>query len=640
MPKIFIVKVAPLIRLPASKTQVFSYWSPEEVSVGSLVEIQFGFRMVRGIVVESNKAAGVVPKYLKKIQKVLEDYFLDEKQIIFAKHLAGYYIAALGLILKMMVPVRSKTRTEPPEKKVKRLAIPENREAREILRGRRQKYILIGPRAVRQKTNINLAKFAADQKRQYLYLASEILSASLAYEKMIKYFSGNIVLVHSGLSRGQFWDRWREIKDGRVKIIIATKVGVFLPFQNLEAIFIDEPLDISHKQWETNPRFAAPKAAEFLSLVHGARLIFSGAALPLTIQLGSRQKEAGLIKIANRDKIDLKVVNFFDERNNPNFPISDEFFESISQTLTRKKKTAILVNRRGYSNYTFCQKCQSVLRCPKCERALVYFEDSEKYCCLHCSFKADILSVCSNCGAGQFSHFGVGVDQVEKKLKRLFPGARILKVTRDLFRGARQIESIISRITAGQFDILLGTQLILKVAEIRKFDLAALPDFDHLEGVSDFGARESAYASSAQAMDLVGEKGQILVGTMRSQKESIEELFGSKAEKIYEKELRIRKKMNLPPFVKLIKIIYRNKNRKKCVSVAQKMFDLLNRLGNNEVEISEPYEPLAGKKRSYFYRNILLKIDAKKNIANLSIYSTLANLGKGWAIDVDPINTI
>jgi len=640
MPEIFIVKIAPLIRLPANKTQVFSYWSPEELTIGSLVEIQFGFRIIRGIVIESAKSAGEPPKYLKKIQRMLEESLIDTKQIIFAKYLAEYYIVSLGAILKLMVPARSKTRNEPVEKKEKRLPIPKNKEAREILYGRHQKYYLIGPRAIRQNINLGLAKFAADQKKQYLYLASEILSASLAYEKMRKYFLSDIVLIHSGLSRGQFWARWQEIKNRRAKIVIATRMGVFLPFQNLKAIFVDEALDISHKQWETSPRFAAPKAAEFLSLVHGAKLIFSAAVLPLAVQLRSGQKATGLIKIADRRNIDLKIVNLFAERNRPDFPITDEFLGYLSENLARGKKIAILVNRRGYSNYTFCQKCKSILRCPKCERALVYFEQVEKYCCLHCSFKADILSVCPNCGACQFSHFGVGVDQVEKKLKRLLPGARILKITRDLFRGTRQIQTIVSRLKAGDFDILLGTQLILKVGEILKFDLVALPDFDHLEGISDFGARESVYSLAAQAIDLVSEKGQILVGTFSAQKETVAEFFGPKAEKLREKELRIRKKMNLPPFVKLIKIFYRNKSRKKCAREAQKMFDLLKRLGNNEVEIIEPHEPLVGKKRGYFYRNILLKIDAKKNTQRFLMYPILATLGKDWGIDVDPINTI
>src|SRR4030042_2965879 len=252
------------------------------------------------------------------------------------------------------------------------------------------------------------------KNKQCLILVPEIFSAHGAYEKIRQKFSGEIALIHSRITKGQYYDSWEKIKDGKTKIVIATKQGIFLPFSKLGLIIIQDEQDISFKQWEAMPRYSAVRGAEFLADITCAKYIL-GSSLPSVESFHRAEtNEMEMIEVKNDNKSisGFEVVPFEKERGNPDFPISKILYSRLAEIVKNKKQAVVFVNRRGFSTRTIWENCKKVLKCPKCDRALIYSEERGQYRCLHCAHKMDLLSACPTCSGFQFSHRGIGTQTV------------------------------------------------------------------------------------------------------------------------------------------------------------------------------------------------------------------------------------
>lgn len=640
----YFVRIAPLVRLPIARTQVFSYFSREPIKIGSLVDIPFYNRLIEGIVIECQSDFPREGNFeIKPVKKVSAEEFLSEKQIELAKTISDFYISPLGIVLKSMVPKMSSRRKL--QKAVSKLTKIENKNqtAKEILLTKEKEIALTGRKKERDRAVFSLMKKTLQKKKQFLYLAPEIFSAVAFFENLKKYFPARkIALIHGSVSRGEIFDAWSRIKEGGSRIVVATKIGVFLPFSGLGTIVAEESGDISHKQWDMNPRYNAVAVARMLGKIHGAKIIFSNAAPSLDIWRGKKEKDIKVIETgADGAKLPkIKIANIFEEKNSADFPLGKELRQALESIIGRKEKALLVVNRRGFSSYSICRACKQVLRCPNCERALVYFEEKEQYSCLHCSHKADLLSACGACGACQFSHQGIGIQLVEKKVKRLFPSARVLRLDADVSKSRKGMKKILGHLTEGSFDILIGTQIALKIGSLQEFGLVAFPSFDDLGSIPDFNTRESSFAMLCQARSFAGNNASIIIQTTRPndflpvsfQKGNVAEFF--------EKELEERKKTNTPPFSRLVKIFYRAKDKKTAKDEALKTLHLLQAVSDSNIDISGPYEPFAAKKRGYYYENLLIKANPDADSRKISIFPVLGGLKKNWAVDIDPISTV
>lgn len=637
----FIIQVAPLIRLPLSKTQVFSYGHSDEIPPGSLVSIPFRFQIISGIVYGGKKIEYDQAKIkLKNVRSILEKSLLGRKQMQFAWRLAEYYIAPIGPILKAMLPQAAKPRKIKEREDGRKSRIIFQKEATKILSDNQKEIILAGSRRKRQEINLSLVKKMTASGGQCLYLASEIISVWSAYEKFKDFFpSESVALFYSGMPKGQYYEDWNKVRKGEIKLIISTKIGVFLPFKLLKLIIVDEEQDKSFKQWDKNPRYSAVKAGSMLTDIHSGTMVYSDSIPSLA---AIQKKKSRIMKIYNfplqkKRKSEIRIVSSYPEKDSSDFPLTQDIMQRISIILEQKKKILLMVARRGYSNFSVCKICKNVLKCPQCKRALVYFEGTGKYCCLHCSYKIDLLTACPACGACNFSHLGAGIDLVEKKIKRFFPSAQILKITRDMSKNENNRKIIMEKIKNSE--VILGTQIALKIGDLQEFELVGFVNFDDLAGYPDYNSNEISYSLLSQGLNLTTAKGTLLVQTFFPDSKLVKNFSLGHFEIFSEQELDMRKKMNYPPYSRLIKLIYREKSKSKTESETKKVFDLLQRLGNNNIEVSEPYEPLVSSKRGYFYKNLLLKTNPSQETRNLTVYSALKSLGKGWVIDVDPVNT-
>ncbi|MFA5925384.1 MAG: primosomal protein N' [Parcubacteria group bacterium] len=520
---------------------------------------------------------------------------------------------------------------------------PDITKAKGVFKPKKQETIaIIGGKNKRKEYVIKIIKKTLRSKKQCLILVPEIFHAFELSEQIRKIFPGEeISLIHSKVAKGKIYRDWKKIKNNDIKIIISTKVGVFLPFYGLGAVVAVEPQDVSHKQSEAMPRFNAVFAAEFLAKNHQAKMLFSGSILPITNYPDSEGRQPTVINF--RKKIaepKVEVVNLALEKKKADFPISEVLYQNLARSINSKKQSIVLVNRKGLSTFSKCQSCSQILKCPKCKKALVYFEEHEEYRCLHCSHKIDLLSSCPNCGGYQFSHYGIGIQMVEKKLKNFFPSVVVSRLDSDVMKSSKKYKRIKDDFESGKISILVGTQIAVRDITGKNLSLvgvAAVHDFFNLP---DFGTREAALSSLFQAKDLLDKDGTLVLQTFLPNDPVISYLGSEDQESFLENEMKFRKKMNYPPFKKIIKLVYRSDSKKNAVREAKKIFDDMMNGGDNNIEISEPYESMSSGKRGLFLINILIKIPPDKNLADFSIFPIVRGLKKGWAVDIDPVSII
>jgi len=461
--------------------------------------------------------------------------------------------------------------------------------------------------------------------------------------KLQEHFSNEeIALVHGKISKKQFFEFWKKIREREIKIVVATKIGVFLPFSDLGLVIVEEEQDISHKQWDASPRYNASKAAEILADLESAKMVFGNSSSSIETFWRAKKEKWQILSPQKNKKKDIKteIIDLYPEKKNSDFPISKTLYESISRSLEKKEKILLLAKRRGYSTFSICQNCKSILKCSRCDRPVVYFEDSHQYRCLHCSFRSDLFSFCPNCGGFRFSHLGIGTQLVERKIRRLFPSARIVRLDVDSVKSVKKYEEFRKKLESGKIDIVIGTQMALKLGGFFEFDLVGMVSAQEYFGFPDFNSTEQALANFRQAKNLVKENGRFLAQTFSPKEKIFDYLDQENYSKFHEDEVKLRKKLFYPPFSKLIKLSCRDNSKKKAEKEARKIFDLLEEAGDNRIEISDPYEPSAPKKRGYFYKNILIKVPRGKKLEKLPLRSIIGSLKKGWAVDVDPISTI
>jgi len=652
----FIIQVAPIIPLPVLRTQVFSYWHSENISPGTLVSAPFYFRDIQGIVIKSEPKApiGALGSKLKNIKSVIEANLLSENQIKLAQKIAEYYFAPLGSVLKLMVPKVVKQRDK--NKKVSKISKKPGKssdEAPEIINSKKNKFLLVGGGKKRDKINSDLIRECLKKNKQCLVLAPEIFFSHGVYEKLNAQFSEEIALIHSKITKGQYYSWWEKIKAGEIKIVIASKQGIFLPFSDLGLVIVQDEQDISFKQWESMPRYSGVRGAEFLADIASAKLVLESFAPSAETLHRAKNREIEIVKTkidkslpadATRQSLQagdfpkVEIASLEKEKKNPDFPISGMLYSRLAEIVKNKKQAVVFVNRRGFSTRTMCENCKKVLKCPKCDRALIYSEEQSQYRCLHCAYKMDLFSACPSCGGHQFSHRGIGTQTVEKKIKRLFPAARVVRLDADAAKSLEKYREVLQNFSAGKIDILVGTQSAIKGIYSENIELSAsISGRDFTDGI-EFNSRALSISRLFYMANLLNENGILAIQSFFGGNPIFDYLEKSELKKYFVRELAVRKRFSYPPFCKFVKISYRDKSERKAAVETKKAFDLLRATSNNEIEIVGPYAPSSLWKRGMYARNILLKFDSRKNIGDLSVRSVIGALRKGWSVDVDPVS--
>ena len=665
----YIIDVVPLTRIPMDKGPSFSYLYEKKITKGTLVSIPLFRRTLPGIVLESRTDFHRLGNIqLKKIESIIEENFLDKKQLELAKFLSEYYVSSLGIILKSFVPKRIKERKlkeKNIDKKISKNKIVLTKDQQFAINTivkkhskfkiQNSKFLLYGPSAS-GKTEVYIHSILEIQKespqKQFLILLPELTLTPQALERYSAHFNPEeIALLSSNLSKGRFYSHWQNIKTGQAKIIIGTRMAVFAPFQNLGLIIIDEEQDASFKQWDMNPRYDARKAGEKLSEIHSCPIVFGSATPRAEDYYHATRKNLLLLKLprledkkiptAKYQTPDTVLVDMKKERWEKRYsPISKKLESEIHFALKNQKQVILFVNRRGMSSFSVCEKCKTVLKCPKCDRALTYSKDGS-YHCLHCSFQTSIFPKCSKCQGMEFKNLGTGTEKVEKEIEKLFPGAKILRFDSGRKHSEISPEEVYQKFRDHEADILIGTEMIGKNWDLPDLSLVGIIEGDSLFTLPDYWTDEKGLSTLLQLKGRMSRPlsrfpGLFLLQTFRPENKLWKILENNDWESFCQKQLEQREVLKLPPFSRIVKLIFRDSDEEKSKKETSRVFSEIIKKDLKGIQILPPQKAFLDKIRGRFRRQIIIKI--LKNGPWEELEKILRKLPTGWIIDIDPIS--
>ena len=648
--KKFLISVAPLTRIALTRDQSFFYTFSRPLPIGTHVEIPIGKRKVDGIVTESTKDFPRESNFeIKRISVVVEEKFLTTQQLKLALFISEYYICPLGIVLKHFMPKRMSMRNKTIYKK----SVPQNislntaqqKVVSNIMRhaDHHQNFFL---HVLHQSDKISilfsLIREMQERRKnsQTLYLLPELLQTPYFTKFFQSFFNPEeIAIVHSKLPKGEFYKKWEEIRSGKVKVIVGTRIALFAPFFSLNTIIVDEAHDISHKQWDSNPRYDVRTVSDELARLHNCPQILTSAT-PRTVDYAHHihKTSTQFISYLSQKLPPIDVIDMKKERWDKNkSPLSRSLVAHVRSTLKNKKQALLFVNRQGNSAFSVCTKCRSVLRCPTCDRALISTKKNE-HVCIQCHNTIHSTQKCKKCKA-PIEHVGIGTTRIRNELSKIFSHAKIAIADTSTMTASDSHKKIFDAFNAKEIDIIIGTQMITKSWHTANVGLCAIIDMDHLLSLPDYNTNEKAFAFVIQ-MALRTQYGKLIVQTFQPENPVVAHAQKYAFDDFYRDELGLRKILKYPPYAQTIKIIYQDATKKiveeKVAEMHKKFIGIYN--GSKEVLISEPHFPLVDKVRSKYRKQITIKITTPKALTNLSLM--LRSQDPKWIIDIDPVQLI
>lgn len=420
------------------------------------------------------------------------------------------------------------------------------------------------------KTEVYIALIEAQMKqgKEAILLVPEISLTPLLIKRFKARFDKNVAVIHSKLTPQERLSEWRKMKRKEVSIVIGARSAIFAPFENIGIIILDEEHETTYKQ-DTHVRYHARDVALFRAKYHNVPLIL-GSATPSVesyyqalsnnytlLSLPKRAKEASLPEVT--------IVDMKEElKNNNRLMFSSKLQAGIQDRLAKKEQTILLLNRRGFSNFIMCRACSHVIRCESCDVSLTYHKDKEALTCHYCDHHEAVPTVCPKCESKHIRYVGVGTQQVEDQLRRLFPTARILRMDADTTKTKGAFESMLEAFLNEEADILLGTQMISKGLDFPKVTLVGVLMADMTLNYPDYRASERTFQLISQVSGRAGRsdlKGEVIVQAYDTIHYALSTASRHDYETFYAIEMKMRKIGRYVPFYELLLLRVGSKER-------------------------------------------------------------------------------
>ncbi|UOE42040.1 primosomal protein N' [Chryseobacterium suipulveris] len=475
------------------------------------------------------------------------------------------------------------------------------------------------------KTHIYLEKIeeTVTEGKNVLFLLPEISLTKQIVQRLEKKYGKQLGFYHQKLTDFERVEVWRKVRNNELKILIGTRNALFLPFQNLGLIVVDEEHDSMYRPREVSPYFNAKDAAQVLAQIYGANVILGSATPSVESYYFAKKEKLKYVflgeRFGNVKLPEYELVNFKESQDSKNIVgnFSTQLIEEIRKELDRKKQTMILHNRRGYANVVECESCGYVNYCSNCDVVMTYHKFSNELKCHYCGQKAAKPKICPKCHSEKLNTRGVGVEQIHEEISKIFPDAEVDRMDVDSMRRKFAYEKLYEKLEEGETDILVGTQMISKGLDFDNIELVAIPKADSLLYVQDFRAEERAYQLITQVSGRAGRisgEGKVLIQTYNPYHPVFERIKEHDSSKIYEHFLEERKKFLYPPFVKLILIELKHRREDKVNRASQFMGSVLRKYLPEECILGPEKSPI-GKLNLLYQYQVLLKLPRGKKYA-------------------------
>lgn len=643
------------------RQSVLTYGANQDYLIGSIVNIPLGKRTTTGVILkEVSTPDNIDIKKIKNILELNDEFFsLDENELKLYTWMSDYYHYSLGKLIFESIPKKLKK-----PRKMERVGEP-------------------------VKTNLNMAEEQLDifhkisktltkgfsqhlihgitgSGKSYIYLA--LIKETLALGKSVHFVLPEINLTpqftkffldaldvpvfvyHSNVTRSEKYSLWKALKENTGPVLaIGVRSSLFLPFQNLGLVIIDEEHDQSFKQDSRclyNAKDALQKKAYDANIP-----IVLGSATPslesyyqykLNKNYYFLNKRFGTAKLPKIEFVDAKYEN----ENEEIWPLSQTSVNQITEALNQKEQVLVFINKLGFAHFLQCRSCGHRFHCLNCDSNLRVFKNKNKLDCNVCGYSELMPKSCPECGNLKLLNKGFGTEKVSEVLSQHFPNKVIERFDREELTTMKKLEAKLDRFQAGEIDLMVGTQMLSKGHNFEKVNLVVILGVDQQMNFADFRAQERAFQLLKQVSGRAGrfsDQGRVLVETMTPEQPLFKKIKEEKDIDIYDAELEYRKISHTPPFSYIATIYLTSKFRERVIDSANRLAVKMQKTieeNNFEVQILGPAPMVIEKRVNQFSWYLTLKADHRSELHKLLSAideNSFSNYSVTMKIDVDPI---
>ena len=483
---------------------------------------------------------------------------------------------------------------------------------------------------------IHLIRQALERHEQVLYLLPEIALTVQIRERLQKVFGSRLGIYHSKYSDAERVEIWKkQLSSNPYDVILGARSAVFLPFQKLGLIIIDEEHETSFKQQDPAPRYHARSVAIMMAAMMGqgtdCKVLLGTATPSMESYYNAVNGKYGLVTLNSRyQDIQLPEIQIVDikdlqKRKMMQGPFSPLLLGSIKKALAAGEQVILFQNRRGFAPMIECRQCGWVPHCTNCDVSLTFHKNIQQLTCHYCGYTYQVPTVCPCCGSTELKGRGYGTEKIEDQVMEIFPEARVARMDLDTTRTRSAYERIISDFSAGRTNLLIGTQMVSKGLDFDKVSVVGILNADTMLNYPDFRAYEHAYMMMAQVSGRAGRKGKqglVLLQTKSPQLPVINQVVHNDYVGFYKDLLEERKSFRYPPFYHLIYIYMKHRYDQTVNTAAIEMGSLLRQWFGDRV--LGPDKPSIAKVKQLNIRKIVLKLENGIDMKRVREYLNLA----------------
>lgn len=464
---------------------------------------------------------------------------------------------------------------------------------------------------------IHLIKKALEEKKQVLYLLPEIALTVQITSRLRHVFGDKLGIYHSKYSDAERVEIWKkQLSHHPYEVVLGARSAVFLPFQRLGLVIIDEEHETSFKQQDPSPRYHARSAAIVLARMYGAKTLLGTATPSVESYYNACQGKYGLVTLTSRYKDiklpEIRVVDTKDlqRRKMMTGPFSPPLIAAVNEALKSGQQVILFQNRRGFAPMIECRTCGWVPKCTNCDVSLTMHKSMNLLTCHYCGYTYRIPAVCPACGGTDLRGRGYGTEKVEEYVGQLFPEARVARMDLDTTRTRNAYERIIDDFSSGRTNLLIGTQMVSKGLDFDRVSVVGILNADAMLNYPDFRAYEHAFMMMAQVSGRAGRKGQrgkVFLQTKNKELPIIRQVVENDYQGFYEALLEERRLFSYPPFHRLVYVFLRHRHDEVVESAGIEMGSRL-RQGLGE-RILGPDKPSIARVKNLHIRKIVIKLE-------------------------------
>lgn len=470
--------------------------------------------------------------------------------------------------------------------------------------------------------------------KQVLYLLPEIALTAQIIRRLQKHFGGYIAIYHSRFNPNERVELWNKVKKGEIRIVLGARSALFLPFQDLSLIIVDEEQDASFKQQDPAPRYNARDAALYYARLFGAKVILGSATPSLETYAQAVSGKYGLVELFERfGGVELPGIESADIRAMVDNRMVKQMItpllkEAIQEALNNQKQVILFQNRRGYAPYKICGTCGFIPHCEHCDVTLTYHKLHHRLQCHYCGTSYPVLDSCTACGSANWAERNFGTEKVEEELIELFPQNHIARMDIDTVKGKTAHDEMIRNFELKRMDILVGTQMVVKGLDFEHVSLVGILDADGLLGFTDFRVNERAFQLMEQVSGRAGRrgaKGRVVIQTSNPSHPIIAQVAAHDFKGFYTQEMESRKIFHYPPYTRLIQFFFRHVDKGRAMQAAD--FFAARMLPVFGDYLIGPAEPVVNRVRNKYIFEIMLKLPrdgSKHAVARTHVQQVMA----------------